>query len=152
MQPLLYRCLQPLLCAVMLVGCDRAPDVAQSPMSPGPAGTSKAPAGPQFEGNFELADCSVASGWARSTTSDDPVTVEISNGDRKLGDVVAEIPRQDLTNAGKGSGKHGFSFPIPAEVKDGRTHTLHVRIAGTSSPIVGSPREITCPPAAAEEQ
>jgi hypothetical protein len=54
--------------------------------------------------------------------------------------------RQDLFNAGKGNGQHGFAFNIPLSLKDGRTRLVGANIAGPEHPlsrfIIGS---LMCP-------
>ncbi|WP_229317793.1 putative Ig domain-containing protein, partial [Larkinella sp. C7] len=52
--------------------------------------------------------------------------------------------RQDLLNAGKGNGKHAFSFPIPANLKDGQPHLLTARVSGSSFMLKNPPKALTC--------
>jgi hypothetical protein len=52
--------------------------------------------------------------------------------------------KQDLVTAGKGNGKHAFSFVIPDELKDGLSHSLTARVAGSSFLLKDSPKAIIC--------
>jgi hypothetical protein len=52
--------------------------------------------------------------------------------------------RQDLADARYGNGQHGFEFATPAQLKDGRSHMVHFRIAGTKQELTHSPRVIHC--------
>ncbi len=54
--------------------------------------------------------------------------------------------RQDLLNAGKGNGEHGYGIPIPAPLKNGQSHSLSIRVSGTGFVLSNSPRTITCSP------
>ena len=44
---------------------------------------------------------------------------------------TADQFRQDLLDAGKGNGKHGFLFPIPKQLKDGKKHIIKIKLNGT---------------------
>ena len=63
------------------------------------------------------------------------VNVEIFDGNTLIGTSTANQFRQDLHNLGlgDGSGNYGFSFPTPASMRDGRSHTIRVRGAGAYS-------------------
>jgi len=52
--------------------------------------------------------------------------------------------RQDLVNAGKGNGYHGFSYATPSSLKDGNAHSISVKYAGASTNLSGSPKTLTC--------
>jgi hypothetical protein len=70
--------------------------------------------------------------------------VDIYNGGTKLTTVTANIFRQDLVNAGKGNGYHGFSYSTPGSLKDGNSHSINVKFGGISTNLSGSPKTITC--------
>jgi hypothetical protein len=48
--------------------------------------------------------------------------------------------RQDLVNAGIGDGKYGFFIPSPSALKDGKQHTVRVKVAGTNFSLTGTPK------------
>lgn len=98
-----------------------------------------------FGGAHELANCSSIAGWAWDPKfPNSPISVDIFDGSTLLATVPANLYRQDLFNAGKGDGRHGFSWPVPASLKNGASHSISVKFAGTQTNLPGSPRTITC--------
>jgi hypothetical protein len=82
-------------------------------------------------------------GWAwDKSRPNDPVTIEIYDGTVRIGTVLADAFRDDLSKAGVGNGKHGFEFHMPARVRDGAIHQIRVKIAGTDKFLEGSPKKI----------
>lgn len=99
---------------------------------------------PRNEGEVEVVNCDVISGWAWDQTRPDvPIDVDIYDGTTLLARVSANIFRQGLYYYGVGDGRHGFSFPTPASLRDGQPHSIRVRYAGTDIDI-GSPMSLTC--------
>jgi hypothetical protein len=100
---------------------------------------------PIYEGWVDSADCNTISGWAWDKNQPNtPISVDIYNGSTKLATVTANIFRQDLVNAGKGNGYHGFSYATPSSLKDGNAHSIYVKYGGTSTNLSGSPKSIAC--------
>lgn len=86
-----------------------------------------------FEGSLHYQDSKTFRGWAWDRrTPASAVDVDIYDGNTLLGTVTANANRPDLLNAGKGDGKHGFVFAIPASLRDGRLHSISARIHGTT--------------------
>lgn len=52
-------------------------------------------------------------GWARTRDSDEPICLDIRSGGHRIGRVLANIFRQDVRDAGFGSGASGFEFTLP---------------------------------------
>jgi hypothetical protein len=52
--------------------------------------------------------------------------------------------RQDLVNAGYGNGRHAFNIPTPPQLRDHRSHVIHLRVAGTKQELTNSPKVIHC--------
>jgi hypothetical protein len=99
----------------------------------------------QYAGDFELADCNTIKGWAWSIANPNvPVTVEVLEGTSIRATAVANIFRQDLRDAGTGTGNYGFSIAMPAALKTGQPRQLSIRIQGTTFTLSGSPKTITC--------
>jgi hypothetical protein len=71
--------------------------------------------------------------------------VDIYENDVLLATVPADQFRPDLLKDGKGNGKHGFSYRTPTKLKDGRTHSLRVRISKTNVDLRTTPQLIECP-------
>ena len=101
---------------------------------------------PVYEGYLDSADCQSIAGWAwDSNQPDAAIDVDIYDGAALIGTVTANQFRQDLLNAGKGNGVHGFTFATPASLRDGQPHSIRVKFSGTSTDI-GAPLTITCSP------
>lgn len=101
--------------------------------------------GPSYEGYHDRADCSLIEGWAWDMNQPNtPINVDIYDGGSRIMTVLADRFRQDLLNAGKGNGYHGFSVATPASLKDGRSHTIYVKIGGTSNNLNTTGKTITC--------
>jgi hypothetical protein len=76
---------------------------------------------PQLSGSFEKADCNTVNGWVwASNYPDSAFTVELLEGSVVVGTTVAGNYRVDLKDAGKGTGKYGFSLAVPASLKTGQ--------------------------------
>jgi membrane protein involved in D-alanine export len=101
---------------------------------------------PHQAGIVERADCEEVSGWVWDKHQPDAeVSVDLSDGNQYLMTVVANQFRQDLVDAGYGNGRHAFRFATPPQLKDGHSHVIHVRVAGTRTGLAKMPRTIVCP-------
>jgi hypothetical protein len=100
---------------------------------------------PVYGGYVDGATCNAIFGWAwNQSQPNTSINVDIYADGVYLTTVLANQFRQDLLNAGIGNGQHGFNIPTPQSLKDGQTHSISVRFAGTSTHLAGSPRSITC--------
>jgi hypothetical protein len=103
-------------------------------------------AAPVFQGEHEVANCSVISGWAWDANDpNSPINVAIFSDGQLIATVLAIQFRQDLVNMGIGNGYHAFVFNVPQSLKNGQTHSIRVRFSGTSTSLTNTPRSITCP-------
>lgn len=99
-----------------------------------------------YEGFHDDTDCSAIRGWVWDTLRpNDPVKVELYEGDTLIAAVIANRVRKDLLEAHKGNGAHAFEYAVPAQLKDGKPHMIGVRIAGTQTVLTNSPKQILCP-------
>jgi hypothetical protein len=103
----------------------------------------------QDDGYLDSADCTQIVGWAWDRTAPNTaLLVDIYDGNNLIaGGVLANQFRQDLLNAGKGNGQHGFSIATPASLKDGKPHSIGVKFtSGTNAGnyLGSSPRPIVC--------
>jgi hypothetical protein len=115
---------------------------ANTAQRPGPP--PDPPGGPIY-GFHDLADCETIYGWAWDRTKPDAaINVDIYDGDKLLATAPANQFRQDLFDQGIGNGFHGFIYAVPANLKDGRAHSIKVKISGGSTELFGTPKEITC--------
>jgi hypothetical protein len=93
---------------------------------------------------LDSADNKVIQGWAWDPQQPDtPLEVEIFDGKTLLGKVTADRFRKDLADNRKGNGRHGFAFPTPASLKDGRPHSVRATISGTEIELTKSPMKVT---------
>lgn len=98
-----------------------------------------------FDGFVYGVDCETFRGWAWNRDKVNTViSVDILDGATVIATLPAGDFRQDLLNAGKGNGKHAFSFPIPANLKDGQPHLLTARVASSSFMLKNPPKALTC--------
>lgn len=98
-----------------------------------------------FDGFVYGADCSTFRGWAWDRNKvNSPVSVDILDGPNVIASLLADGFRPDLQTAGKGNGKHAFSFPIPTGLKDGSAHSFSARVSGSSFILRDSPKALIC--------
>lgn len=97
-------------------------------------------------GSLDNADSKVIQGWAWDPQRpDESIEVDIYDGKSLLGKVSADRFRKDLVENGKGNGRHGFLFPTPASLKDGRPHSIRAMISGTEIELKKSPKKVNFP-------
>jgi YVTN family beta-propeller protein len=98
-----------------------------------------------FDGFVYGADCATFRGWAWDRNKvNAPVSVDLLDGPAVIATLLADQFRQDLQTAGKGNGKHAFSFPIPPSLKNGVAHSLSARVSGSSFILKDSPKALIC--------
>jgi hypothetical protein len=142
--------------ALLAVGCFSAcssgtqpPDAAQPETAAAGANAAQPNAGAPTgrAGNMDIANCDEIAGWAwDSNQPTTPVRVNIYDGTALLTTIVAGELRDDLREKGVGDGKHGFKYPVPASLKDGKAHAIRAEIADTKFALQDAARIITCPP------
>src|SRR6266498_5014790 len=114
-------------------------DLKNTPKSIAPSNPSE-----RYRGSHEGATGERISGWVwDSTRPNEPVDVDIYDGDTLLATVTADTFRQDLLNGRIGNGQHGFVYTPPASLKDGRTHTIRVKVSGTDVDLKNTPKAIS---------
>jgi hypothetical protein len=134
--------LSALACLGLVASCEKP---AETPETQPPAKTETA-AGPKYWGNIDVADCDRLDLWAWDESQPDTaVQVEIYDGKDLLATVTADNLRKDLKEQNKGNGKHGFSYQMPATIRDGKPHVISVKISGTNFTVPGSPKTLVCP-------
>jgi membrane protein involved in D-alanine export len=101
---------------------------------------------PHHVGEVERTDCDVISGWVWDEyQANVQVDVDLWDREHYLMTLPANRFRQDLADAGYGNGRHAFQILTPPLLKDGRSHLIHLRIAGTKKELTNSPRVLICP-------
>ncbi|WP_128546998.1 PA14 domain-containing protein [Larkinella soli] len=98
-----------------------------------------------FEGHLDGADCGSIGGWVYDRDQPHiPLMVELLVNGQVVASQWAGNFRQDLLNAGKGDGRHGFGFETPAAIKTGQPVSVSVRVAASGYSLIGSPKTVTC--------
>jgi hypothetical protein len=94
------------------------------------------------EGTLETANCDVIKGWAWDNAS--PATRVklgiynvLATKSVLLATVTANVLRNDLTVGDK---KYGFSYVLPASIRNAAKHNFSVRINGTTTELTNSPQ------------
>lgn len=120
------------------------PVTPAAPSTPTAVGRRRAPTAPA--GTLDRVDCQLVQGWVWDADQPDAViAVDLYDDDTRLGTVMADRYRQDLERAGIGNGKHGFVWNTPAQIADGKRHTIHARVSGTGTELAQSPKPLSCP-------
>jgi hypothetical protein len=97
-----------------------------------------------YFGAFE-ASCERVSGWAYDLSNpDSSIDVSIYDGDSLLTTLHANLSRPAVRAAGHGTGVYGFEYAIPTSLKDGRSHTISVRVTANGRELYGSPKSLKC--------
>jgi hypothetical protein len=101
------------------------------------------PAGGEFLGSLDGYRKGEIVGWAyKPSRKEDAVTVVIYEGQQALGEVKADQLRKDLADKKIGTGKYGFAFPVPADLRDGQPHEIHAKIKESDFELKNSPRKL----------
>jgi membrane protein involved in D-alanine export len=96
-----------------------------------------------YEGVHDATTCDAITGWARDTTQPEArVAVDVSDGHRPLATIPADGPAG--AGAVAGADGHAFRFRVPDALRDGRPHSITVRIAGSNRALAGTPQILTC--------
>jgi hypothetical protein len=100
---------------------------------------------PIYEGYLDGADCRNIFGWGWDQNQPNTaINIDIFRDGIYRTTVPANIFRQDLLNAGKGNGSHGFNHVPDSSWKDGLWHSVSTRFGGTSTNLTWSPRNLIC--------
>ncbi|RRB13679.1 family 78 glycoside hydrolase catalytic domain [Larkinella knui] len=111
-----------------------------------------APVTGNFQGYLDLVNCTSFSGWVWNRDKPNTaVTIEFLEGAtlataKVAGTATADIFRQDLKDAGKGNGAHGYFYTVPQSLKNSQQRTIWGRVQGNSYVLLWSPKTITCAP------
>jgi hypothetical protein len=129
-----------LLAGLVLVGCC-GKQVADS--AGWEAAATASPA--KMVGVLDSADCQSIRGWAWDPKRpDDPLKVDIYDGEQLIATVLADQYRKDLVGAGLGNGKHGFDMAPPSKLSDGAVHPIRAKFSGKIYELNFSPRSFIC--------
>ncbi len=96
-----------------------------------------------LDGQIDLASATRIAGWAQNSEQPEaPVCLDILVDGQLIGQVLANEYREDLEQAGLGSGCHGFTFTPPANIAFA-PDAVEVRRSLDAAPLRGAARSIT---------
>jgi hypothetical protein len=104
---------------------------------------------PSWEGYHDSTNCQAIKGWVwNSQRPNSTMLVDLYDGSTFLTQAGAFECRQDLVNAGKGNGCHGFNVSpygtALAVLRNGQYHTINVRNHRTGANLTGTGQSIIC--------
>jgi hypothetical protein len=104
------------------------------------------PWNPAYEGYVDQINCRTINGWAYdAVVPNTSINVDVYRNGAKTATVPANIYRQDLVNAGKGNGYHGFNYTPSSSWRNGQWQTAGVRFPNTSTDLTyAAERTIIC--------
>jgi hypothetical protein len=103
---------------------------------------------PRIDGSLAWIDdgAGTVHGWTWDESRPDvPLKVDIYDDKSLLATILADLPRKKPTPRGVAEGNHGFSYTIPEHLKDGKKHTIRVKVSGSPSELPGSPKTVIFP-------
>ncbi|KAA0577952.1 glycosyltransferase [Azospirillum sp. B21] len=101
---------------------------------------------PHLHGQLESVEHAILRGWAFDEQAPERSSLlEIEIDGTHAATVRCDQPRPELAQFVGSSGRHGFSFPLPASLFDNQPHRVVVRFANTDRHLVGSPLEVRLP-------
>jgi len=105
---------------------------------------------PHREQVVDACDCHSVTGvvWSRAQPAVQP-DVDIYVDYQWVARVRTDQFREDLKQRGMGDGRHAFRYDFTSEIRNGRAHTIEVRLTSTGAFLHGTPTVITCPHAEA---
>jgi hypothetical protein len=105
------------------------------------------PVAPVYIGSHDITDCQHIAGWVYNRSEPEAMLdVSITDGNSLVSTIHAYQFRQDVMAAGFGNGLYGFDYPTPLALKDGRVHSIRVRVANTTFDLLNTPKSLVCSP------
>lgn len=90
-------------------------------------------------GNIDCIDNRTLTGWVVDKEDPDAaVPFGVYAGNRKVGQAVADIYREDLQSAGYGNGCHGFKLVLDSRILDGKKNQITLREENTGAQIISN--------------
>jgi len=100
---------------------------------------------PAYMGSFNSGNCKQITGWVWDKNAPNAtVEIEIVENNLVLARSTANVFRQDVKNAGYGSGYYGFALDTPPALLDGKQHLVSIRPLNSKT-FIGEPKTIICP-------
>jgi glycosyltransferase involved in cell wall biosynthesis len=117
-----------------------APPDQQGPQGSVSSAAADQAARPELRGHVDLAEAGRIKGWAWDPGSPKrSLVIELCEGERVLARTTASELRQDLKDAGVGTGLYGFTFTLSRQLFPLGRHVVRVRFAEQDLDLAGSP-------------
>lgn len=128
-----------LVVILLLTGCNGQPESQSTSASPTPSQP------PDYEGYYDITNCNAILAWAwDKNRPNEPIKLDIYDGEAMLATVTADIFREDLKANGMGDGRHGAKYATPPMLKDGKPHTIRIVFSGTKTELRNGPKVLNC--------
>jgi len=103
----------------------------------------------RVEGFVDQVVADAVQGWAFDPARPDRrVLVIASAGGEVISETLADLPRKDLADAGKGDGRHGFRLRIPKNLSPEKRSNIRIEAVAKPRNVVLQRGEIIVPPPA----
>ena len=133
-------CMVLLAVVGILSGCSKS----TQPQNPPPADNLNDPI-PALGGYVDQVHCDAVTGWAwNKVQPNSTVEIDIYDGENRLVTIPASDLRDDLVKADLGNGRHAFTYSVPPSLRDGKAHTIHVRVSSGGPELRLSPQTLNC--------
>jgi len=97
-----------------------------------------------LKGRIEHHDHELIMGWAYDDEKPDTrVDLQVCRNNKIIAEFVPSVFRWDLKQQTGGYGYHGFVYPLPAEIHNGRDHTIEILFSHSATPLENSPVRIS---------
>ena len=94
----------------------------------------------------------VVRGWVwYNDPKQGPVSVSLRDGETEILSFVAESWRDELAEFRRGDGRCGFAVALPDDLRDGKVHTIDLRLAGSASSLLRQPLAFRWVPGTSKE-
>jgi hypothetical protein len=98
-----------------------------------------------YQGSLDVVSCATIAGWAENASQiDSALTVDfyVDGASAPAFSATANQFRQDLLNAGIGTGYYAFNLATPAALQDGNTHSVSAHYGASAIQLPGSPKSV----------
>ena len=103
------------------------------------------PSATSYTGNLDTPTCQIISGWAADRDRpSQSIAISVYDGTTLLTTITANLARSDAASAVGDNGLHGFTYTVPAGLRDGSAHNIRVVYETTTLELPGSPKNFSC--------
>ncbi|MGZ5437417.1 MAG: glycosyltransferase domain-containing protein [Pyrinomonadaceae bacterium] len=100
--------------------------------------------GRDYVGHVDAVHCDRIVGWAADRARlNASIQVSLYDGGSLIATTPAELARPDVGAYLGDDGRHGFTIPVPADLKDGAAHEISVRFEGTDINLIVNARLVS---------